>query len=294
VVKDVRKVEKVDLQGFQAVVHLAALSNDPVGELNRDLTIDINYRATVRLAELARECGVERFIFSSSCSMYGKASDKPLDESADFAPQTAYAESKVLAERDLRKLATDHFSPVSLRNATAYGISPRQRFDLVLPNLSGFAYTTGEVRLQSDGTPWRPLVHIRDIAVAVLAALKAPRASIHNEAFNIGTNRDNYQIKQIAQAVQQGFPGSSITLAGKPTPDSRSYRVDFSKAEKTLAGFTPAWTIERGVEECGRAYKDIALTKEQFESRLYTRLRQLRHLLDSGSLDERLYWKNHD
>jgi nucleoside-diphosphate-sugar epimerase len=291
IVKDVRQLEKADLEGFDAVVHLAALSNDPVGELDRDLTIDINYKATVRLAELARAAGAKRFVFMSSCSMYGRTGEKPLDESATFAPQTAYAESKVLAERDLQKLATEQFSPVYLRNATAYGVSPRQRFDIVVPNLSGFAYTTGEVKLQSDGTPWRPLVHIRDINVAIIAALRAPRDVIHNEAFNIGSNRDNYQIKQIAEAVQLGFPESKITLSSKPTPDTRSYRVDFSKATKSLVGYAPTWNLEKGVGECAQTYKKIGLTKEQFESRLYTRLRQIKHLLESGSLDEKLYWR---
>jgi nucleoside-diphosphate-sugar epimerase len=289
--RDVRDVEPDELRGFDAVVHLAALCNDPLGELDPELTLDMNYRATVRLAEVARKAGVARFLFSSSCSMYGVSSaGKALDESADFNPQTAYARSKVLAEKELTAMAGNGFCPVMLRNATAYGISPRQRFDLVVPNLAAHAHVNGEVRLTSDGTPWRPLVHIRDIAAAVLAILAAPVEAVRGQAYNIGRNADNYRIREIAEQVQKAYSDSQLTF-GPPSPDNRSYRVDFTKAETALPGFSPQWDLARGVRECRSAFGDIGLDLATFEDRRYTRLKQIRHLLDRGRIDERLRWR---
>jgi nucleoside-diphosphate-sugar epimerase len=291
--RDIRDIETEELRGFDAVVHLAAICNDPLGELDPELTGDMNYRATVRLAEVARKAGVARFLFSSSCSMYGvSAGGNALDETADFNPQTAYARSKVLAERELTAMAGDGdgFCPVMLRNATAYGISPRQRFDLVVPNLAGHAHVNGEVRLTSDGTPWRPLVHIRDIAAACLAILAAPRDVVRGQAYNIGRNADNYRIREIAEQVQKAYSNSQLTF-GPPSPDNRSYRVDFTKAEIALPGFAPQWDLLRGVRECRSAFGDIGLDAATFEDRRYTRLKQIRHLLERGLIDERLRWR---
>ncbi len=291
--RDIRDVEPEELRGFDAIVHLAALSNDPLGTLDDDLTMNINYRATMRLAEAARKAGVGRFVFSSSCSMYGVA-DGPdaLDESASFNPQTAYARSKVEAERELTQMAQadPSFCAVMLRNATAYGISPRQRFDLVVPNLAGHAHVNGEVRLTSDGTPWRPLVHIRDIAGAALAALAAPAEAVHGQAFNIGRNSDNYRVREIAEKVQGVFEGSRLSI-GTSGGDNRSYRVDFTKAENTLPGFSPKWDLSGGVRECRGVFHEIALDSETFEDRRYTRLKQIRHLLDAGLIGDDLRWQ---
>jgi nucleoside-diphosphate-sugar epimerase len=291
--KDIRDVEREDLRGYDAVVHLAALCNDPLGELDPDLTLDVNYRATVRLAEAARRAGVGRFVFSSSCSMYGVADGgAALDETAAFNPQTAYARSKVEAERELTAMAAAEggFCPIMLRNATAYGISPRQRFDLVVPNLAGHAHVHGEVRLTSDGTPWRPLVHIRDIAAAVLAVLAAPAEVVRGQAYNIGRDADNYRIREIAEHVQAAYPASLLTL-GPPSNDNRSYRVDFAKVRSTLPGFAPQWDLVRGVRECRSAFGEIWLNAATFEDRRYTRLKQIRHLLEQGLIDKNLRWR---
>ncbi len=287
--KDIRDLEPEELSRYWAIVHLAALCNDHVGQLDPDVTLDVNYRATVRLAEMARRVGVRRFVYSSSCSMYGVASRGAADESAPLKPQTAYAESKVLAERELSKLATDRFSPVCLRNATAYGISPRQRFDLVIPSLAGFAHTTGSVRILSDGTPWRPIVHIRDIGRAIRCALEAPQESIHNESFNIGSEDQNFQIRDIAQAVARAFGGCEISY-GPPAdkPDTRSYQVSFAKARQRLTGFRTSWSVEDGAVECARTFRRIGLTEETFQHRLFTRLKQLRYLIESNVLDGKL------
>jgi nucleoside-diphosphate-sugar epimerase len=290
---DIRDVEPADLRGYDAVVHLAALCNDPLGALAPELTAAINYRATVRLAEVAQQAGVARFLFSSSCSMYGVADGgTALDETAAFNPQTAYARSKVDAERALTEMAAapGGFCPVLLRNATAYGISPRQRFDLVVPNLAGHAHVHGEVRLTSDGTPWRPLVHIRDIAAAVLAALAAPAEVVRGQAYNIGRNVDNYRIRDIATQVQRAYPESRVTF-GPPGQDNRSYRVDFTKAETALPGFLPRWDLARGVRECRSEFGEIGLDAATFEDRRYTRLKQIRHLLDHGLIDGNLRWR---
>src|SRR5215468_10708770 len=252
--KDVRDVEPRDLAGFDAVIHLAALSNDPLGCLNEDCTYDINHRGSVTLAQAAKDAMVPRYIFASSCSLYGAAGDKMLDESAAFNPITAYGNSKVLVEQDVAKLASDGFSPTFMRNATAYGLSPRLRADIVVNDLTGVAFTTGEVFIQSDGTPWRPLVHIEDISRAFLAVLEAPRDAIHNEVFNVGRTEENYQIRQIAEIVGETVPGCRIEFAEGGGPDTRSYRVDFGKIARQVPAFRPRWTVREGARELYDAY----------------------------------------
>jgi len=289
--KDVRDATPGDLAGFDAVVHLAALSNDPLGEMAPELTYDINHIATVRLARLAVRAGVERFLFSSSCSMYGQSGDGLVSETAPLRPLTHYARSKVLAEKDLLALASDDFSPVLLRNATAYGISPRLRLDLVLNDLVACAFTTGKVLIKSDGTPWRPVVHVEDIARAFLAVLEAPKHAVHAQAFNVGSNAENYQVRDLAETVRRTVPDSGVEYAEGAGPDRRSYRVDFTKIERCIPGFRPRWTAARGAAELYEGFRRAGLTREDVEGRLYARLRQLRHLRDSGRLDDSLRWK---
>jgi nucleoside-diphosphate-sugar epimerase len=248
--KDIRDVEVEDLEGYDAVIHLAALSNDPLGNINPDLTYEINHRASVRIAKLAKQAGLSRFLFSSSCSTYGAAEgDDMLTEEAEFNPVTPYGHSKVLVEKDVALLADDKFSPVFLRNATAYGVSPRHRFDLVLNNLTAWAYTKGLVYLKSDGTPWRPIVHIEDISRAFIAALKAPRERIHNEAFNVGVNTENYRIRELAEIVKETVPGCKLEYADDAGPDKRNYRVNFTKISQQLPEFQPVWTARKGAEQ---------------------------------------------
>ncbi len=287
---DIRDVDQIDLTGFEAVVHLAALSNDPLGSVNRKLTFDINHRAAVQLADAARTAGVSRFLFASSCSLYGVAGDAMLSEDAQFRPLTPYGESKVRVERDVSQLATDEFSPTYLRNATAYGVSPRLRADVVVNNLVGYACTTGEISVLSDGTPWRPLVHVEDFANAFLATLEAPRESIHNEAFNVGRTAENYRVSDLAELVAGQVSGSVVRYAVGGGPDPRSYRVDCSKLEQTLPGYTPKWTVERGIEQLRDAYVAADLTAEQFLGRRYTRLKQIQMLQAEGRLDANLRW----
>ena len=289
--KDVRDVEASDLEGFDAVLHLAAVCNDPVGDMNPQTTYDINHLASVRLAEKAKQAGVARFLFSSSCSLYGKGdSDAMLDESADFAPVTAYGRSKVLAEADISPLADDDFSPTYLRNATAYGASPRLRLDVVVNNLVGWAHTTGEIVLQTDGTPWRPLVHVEDISRAFIAVLHAPRELVHDEPFNVGASSENYTIRQVAECVERVVPDARATFAASAGPDKRSYRVDCSKIARVL-GFETLWTVERGASELARAYAGNGMTFEDFSGPRYLRVKRVLELQEAGRLDDDLRWR---
>jgi nucleoside-diphosphate-sugar epimerase len=291
IVRDIRSIEIEHVAGFDCIVHLAALSNDPMGELAPELTMQINFDGSVRVARLARETGVKRFVFASSCSLYGASNtDAPLTENASFNPVSAYAMSKVNTELALRQLADESFTPVFLRNATAYGVSPRMRFDLVLNNLVAWAKTTGRVRVTSDGTPWRPLVHIEDISLAAVCAAEAPQEVVHNQAFNIGRNDANYQIRDIANAVARQVVGANVEITGETSGDLRSYRVSFEKAAALLPGFSPQWTIERGCVELDTWLSNRAETADSFQSRQFIRLKQLKHLISTGTLDESLFW----
>jgi nucleoside-diphosphate-sugar epimerase len=288
--KDVRDVEPADLRGFDAVIHLAALSNDPLGCLSDTCTLEINHLASVRLAEAARSAGVPRFLFASSCSLYGAAgAEKMLDEGAAFNPITAYGLSKVLVERDVAKLADEGFSPTFFRNATAYGASPRLRADVVVNNLVGLAYTTGEVFIQSDGTPWRPLVHVEDISRAFLAALAAPREQIHNQAFNVGSTQENYQIRDVADIVRETVVGCSVRYAEDGGPDPRCYRVNCDRITSALPGFRTEWTVRRGVAELYESFKRVGLTREMFSH--YVRLKRIQELQHENRLDGALRWQ---
>ncbi|WAL62597.1 NAD-dependent epimerase/dehydratase family protein [Thermocoleostomius sinensis] len=289
--KDVRDVEIADLDGFDAVLHLAGLSNDPLGDLNPELTYEINHLASVRLAKLAKAAGISRFIFSSSCSNYGAGGDDWLTEESAFNPVTPYGLSKVLTEQDVSKLADDDFSPTFLRSATAYGVSPRLRFDLVLNNLVAWAYTTGLIYLKSDGTPWRPIVHIADICRAFIAVLHAPREVIHNQAFNVGRNDDNYRIRELAEIVQAIVPNCRIEYAKGAGPDKRCYRVNCSKIQEVLPEFKPEWNARRGVEELYTAYQQVGVILEDFEGTRYKRIAHLQNLLDTERLDSTLRWR---
>lgn len=290
--KDIRDIEPDDLAGFDAVVHLAALSSDFLGELKPDWTHEINHHASVNLAKIAKEAGAQRFLFASTCSIYGAAGDDILTEEAPSRPLTHYAVSKVRAEEDLAKLADQDFSPVLLRNGTAYGVSPRLRIDLVLNNLVGWAYTTGKVLIMSDGTPWRPIVHIQDISQAFAAVLAAPREVIHCQAFNVGDNGENYQVRQMAQIVQEVVPGCKVEYAGQGGLDPRNYRVDFSKLASLVPDFRPRWNAKSGARELYKAFRDVKLSEEEFQGRKYVRPKQLKYLMAQKHLDETLRWKD--
>jgi nucleoside-diphosphate-sugar epimerase len=288
---DIRDVRTADLAGFDAVVHLAALSNDPLGNLDPELTFDINHRGTLHVAEAAKSAGVRRFIFSSSCSNYGAASgDDLLTEEASFNPVTPYGESKVLAEQDLRKLADDRFCPVLMRSATAYGVSPRIRFDLVLNNLTAWAVTSGRVFIKSDGSPWRPVVHAEDICRAFLAALEAPDDIVHGQAFNVGQTSENYRVRELAAIVQRVVPGCEIEYAKDAGPDARNYRVSCDKIARVLPSFQPQWTAEAGARELYDAFVHNALRVEDFEGPRYRRIDRIRSLIADGSLRPDLRW----
>lgn len=289
--KDIRDVGKSDLKGFDAIIHLAGLSNDMLGDLNPKLTFEINHAASVRLAEMARDVGISRYIFSSSCSTYGAAGDRMLDESATFNPVTPYAISKVLVERDVAKLADPGFSPTFLRNSTAYGVSPRIRFDVVINNLTAWAFTTGQILLKSDGTPWRPVVHIEDISRAFIAVLHAPREKVHNQAFNVGRNDQNYQIRELAEFVRMTVPGCSIEFSDNAGPDKRCYRVDFTKYEENFPDYRLRWDAKAGTKNIYEAYRRCGLKKEEYEGERYKRIEHIKYLLRTGQLDETLRWK---
>jgi nucleoside-diphosphate-sugar epimerase len=289
---DIRDVTANDLEGFDAVVHLAALSNDPLGDLDPELTYDVNLRGTLHLANEAKKAGAERFVFASSCSMYGAASgDDSVDESAPLRPLTPYAESKIAAERGLARLADDHFSPVSLRNATAHGVSPRLRMDVVLNNLAGWAFTTGRIRLLSDGSAWRPIVHVRDIGRAVLGALHAPRERVHNIAFNVGAQDENYRIRQLADLIHEQLPDCEVEVADASYADPRSYRVDFSRFASLLPDYMPICSARASAGELVASYREHDLSFDDFEGARFTRLKQIRRLLDEGLLDSSLRWQ---
>lgn len=289
--KDIRQAELADVTGYDVICHLAALSNDPLGNLDPELTYDINYRASLRLAELAKRAGVGRFIFSSSCSTYGAGGDEMLDEHSGFHPVTPYGKSKVMAEKDMATLASETFSPIFLRNATAYGVSPRLRFDLVLNNLAAWAFTTGKVLMKSDGSPWRPIVHIRDISLAFLAVMEAPREVVHNEAFNVGLTDENLQIRDIARIVGQTVPQCHVEFAEGASSDTRNYRVNCEKLPRTVPSFKPQWNAWKGAAELYEAYRQYGVTLEAFEGVQFQRVAHIRHLLETGQLDETLRWR---
>jgi len=287
---DIRDIQPKHLAGFEAVIHLAALSNDALSNLNPEVTQEINYAASVYLAQVAKDAGVERFLFSSSCSIYGKAGDDLVSETAAIEAITPYTISKDRVEREVAKLACDAFSPTFLRNATAYGVSPCHSFDLVLNNLVAWAYATGCVLIKSDGSPWRPTVHIEDISRAFLAALEAPREAIHNQAFNVGRDEDNYSVRELAEIVRDGVPGSRIEYAEGGLPDARSYRVDFTKIRRLLPAYRPEWTVHRGVEQLYSAYRSAGVVVDDFEGSRFKRIAHVKELIANGRLDNSLRW----
>jgi nucleoside-diphosphate-sugar epimerase len=291
ITKDTRNAIESDLVGFDAVVHLADLSNDPVGHLNPKLTFDINHKGTMHLAALAKKAGVKRFVYASSCSVYGASTGEPTKETDPVNPLTPYAECKLLCEQDFHKLADSKFSPTYLRNSTAYGASPRQRFDLVVNNLSGLAWTTKQIKMDSDGTPWRPLVHILDIAQAAACVLEAPVDRVCDQAFNVGSSEQNYQVKDIAEIVAKTFTGCSLVF-GTKGGDKRDYRVNFDKIHSTLPTFKCQFNVEKGVQQLKRVFEAVGMTKELFESPSHTRLKQIQHLLSTKQIDADFYWTN--
>ncbi|MCF6241136.1 MAG: NAD(P)-dependent oxidoreductase [Bacteroidales bacterium] len=291
IIKDTRKITEKDLEGAYAICHLAALSNDPLGDLDEQLTYDINHLASVEIAKMAKKVGVEKFIYSSSCSLYGIADgNTALDETADFNPVTAYAKSKVYSERDIVPMATDDFAVTFMRNSTAYGISPKLRIDLVVNNLVGWAVTTGQIKIMSDGTPWRPLVHAEDIARAFIAVIEAPKEVVNRQSYNVGQSSENFQIKDIAKMVGEVVPGCSVIITGEHGSDSRSYRVNFDKIARELPNFKPKWTLKKGIEEVYEAYKKYGMDEDKFTGRYFIRLKQLQYHIENNHLNEKLFW----
>jgi nucleoside-diphosphate-sugar epimerase len=290
--KDIRDLTRRDLEGFDAVVHLAALSNDPIGNLNAEWTDEINYSASVHLAELAKAAGVERFLFSSSCIMYGMSDAAVVTEDSPLDPKTEYARSKVKSERAISALAGDGFSPIFLRNGTIYGLSPRMRFDTVLNDLMGSAVSTGKVVVYSDGKPWRPVVHVQDVARAFVAALEAPIAAVHNQAFNTGADALNHQIIELAEIAVKTVPGSELVVLAQPGADQRTYKTDFGKFARTFPHFVFKWSARGGAEELYEAFKAVGLTQDTYGDKRFTRLKWLRHLLDTDQLNQALRWNN--
>jgi nucleoside-diphosphate-sugar epimerase len=288
--KDLREISEEDLRGVDAVVHLAELSNDPLGQQNLQLTYEINHLGSVALAKKSKETGISRFVYTSSCSVYGAGSGEFKFEDSETNPQTAYARCKVLVEKDVSRLASGDFSPTFLRNATAYGPSPHMRFDLVLNNLAGFAWTVKEIKMTSDGTPWRPLVHVHDIAQAIACVLEAPRDVVHNQIFNVGATTENYQIREVAEIVAETFPGCRLSL-GNSDGDNRSYRVNFDKINSTLPGFRCRHNARTGARELMELFQSIGMSTETFNFRTYTRLKQLKHLLQTNQIDDKLFWR---
>ena len=287
--KDIRQIELEHLKGIDAVVHMAELSNDPAGQLAPNITYEINHKASVRLAELARKAGVQRFVYMSSCSVYGVSGGDFVTEESPVDPQTAYGVCKTLVERDVQALANAQFAPTFLRNATAYGASPRMRFDIVLNNLCGLAWTTKEIRMTSDGTPWRPIVHGLDICQAILGVLDAPREAIANEVFNVGDTQHNYRVRQIAEIVGEVFPKCSVSF-GPPSPDNRSYRVSFDKIRKHIPDFKCRWDAKLGAEQLLALFRRVDMTEEVFQYRAFTRLKQLEYLIRTRQIDENFFW----
>ena len=288
--KDIREIEADDLKGFDAIAHLAELSNDPLGQQDPGLTKEINHQGSLRLANAARKAGVKRFVYMSSCSVYGVGKpDQTLDETSPVNPQTAYAECKVMVEQDLTKMADDDFAPCYLRNATAYGASPRQRFDIVLNDLCGLAWTTKEIKLMSDGTPWRPLAHVLDISQAVHLSLTAPADNIRAQHYNVGSNDQNYRVIEIAKIVAETFPGCQLSV-GQPSADNRSYKVNFDKIGRVLPGFKCQWTAQKGAAQMRELFEHIQMTPEMFKAEPYTRLKMLLKLKQLKLLDDKLFW----
>jgi nucleoside-diphosphate-sugar epimerase len=291
ITKDIRNLTEDDLKGYEAIIHLAELSNDPVGQLAPNITYDINHKGTIALAEKARKVGVKRFVYFSSCSVYGASATTASDESGATNPLTAYAECKLLVERDMKPMGDDKFCPTFLRNATAYGASPRQRFDLVVNNLCGHAWCSKLIKMDSDGTPWRPFVHILDISQAAACTLEAPRETVFNETFNVGDNSENYQVKDIARIVSDAFPGCQLQL-GTRGDDKRDYKVNFDKINSKLPGFKCKWSVKKGAEQLLRIFEKIQMTKELFESPAHTRLKRINQLIQTKQIDKDFFWAN--
>lgn len=289
IIKDLRSITPQDLEGFDAVVHLAELSNDPLGENNPEITMDINHRGSVLIAELAKAAGVRRFVYASSCSVYGLGTGEFLSEESATNPQTAYAKCKAMVERDVRPMADERFCVVFLRNATAYGASPRMRFDIVINDLCARAHTTRKIAMTSDGTPWRPVVHVEDICQAIYRSLEAPADAVNGQIFNVGQNSENYRIRELADIVASVFPGCEVSV-GSSVGDNRSYRVSFDKISTRLPGFECEWNARKGAEELRQVFERIEFSKENYEFRAFTRLKQLRFLQRTGQIDERFFW----